>query len=356
VTCIVGPLLLRRATLLAMPLLLTATIAAAQERFTTIDDFLAHGIKLDASQLDALAKGNVVGKLLPTGDGRDVAVFAAVRANVSRAFFVERQRDYARSLRIPTRVQSHLFGNPATLADVQLVDVTADDIKELAHCHPNDCNIKLPATDMDQLRATVNLSAPDALARVAAYTRQRMVDYITDYRQRGNSAMVVYDDLGGVHASDALGAMVRDSSFMFRTLPSFGRYLLDYPRAPLVGASEVAFWSLDELPHVRRVLRIMHESVYSPPEFPGMTVLAAKQLYANHYFEAGLELLTAVERTAPDGITLMAVRRYRFDNLPSGGMLNLRGRVVNGLRDNVISDLARLKRESEAAWRESARR
>jgi hypothetical protein len=104
-------------------------------------------------------------------------------------------------------------------------------------------------------------------------------------------------------------------------------------------------------------LRITHETVYEAPELPGTTVFAAKQIYADHYFEAGLEVLTAVDDTTsaggatPPGITLVAVRRYRFDHLPSRGLLNLRGRVIGGLRDNVRADLARLKRESELALR-----
>ena len=74
-----------------------------------------------------------------------------------------------------------------------------------------------------------------------------------------------------------------------------------------------------------------------------------------------MELLTAVDRAtegagSKDGITLLAIRRYRFDNLPSGGLLNIRGRVVGGLRDNVRADLTRLKRESEGAWRPQATR
>jgi len=46
----------------------------------------------------------------------------------------------------------------------------------------------------------------------------------------------------------------------------------------------------------------------------------------------------------------MAIRRYRFDHLPSGGLLNIRGRVSNGLRDGVTADLKRLKRDSETEW------
>jgi hypothetical protein len=148
--------------------------------------------------------------------------------------------------------------------------------------------------------------------------------------------------------------MLNDSTYVFRTAPSLGRHLLAYPHDSLPGATEVMFWSLENLPHVRRVLRITHETVYSPPELPGTTIVAAKQIYADHYFEAGLETLTAVDDNpsaagaTAEGFTMIAVRRYRFDHLPSGGLLNLRGRVVNGLRDNVRDDVTRLKREIES--------
>jgi hypothetical protein len=51
-----------------------------------------------------------------------------------------------------------------------------------------------------------------------------------------------------------------------------------------------------------------------------------------------------------DAITLVAIRRYRFDHMPAGGLLNIRARVANGLRDNVLADLRRLERETEAEW------
>jgi hypothetical protein len=184
--------------------------------------------------------------------------------------------------------------------------------------------------------------------------RQRLLEYVASYRERGNAAMAVYDDEGGVRSSDALAKMLADSTYVFSRVPSLGRQLLRYPADTLPGATEVIFWSLDNLPHVRQVLRITHEVVYSPPELPGTTVIAAKQIYANHYFEAGLELLTAIDDASaaangsPLGFTLLAVRHYRFDHLPSGGLLNLRGRVIGGLRDNVRADLVRLKHESES--------
>jgi hypothetical protein len=155
-----------------------------------------------------------------------------------------------------------------------------------------------------------------------------------------------------VSASDALEAMLRDSSYVFSAVPSLGRHLLNHPREAMPDATEAIFWSRDELPHLRQVVRITDEIIYSPPELPEMSLVAAKQIWANHYFEAGLEVIAAADRaTTPPGrgITVIAVRRYRFDHMPSGGLLNIRGRVANGLRDNVVADLKRLKRESEAA-------
>ena len=340
---------------LAFASLTLAQPVRAQARWSTLDEFLSRGIRLNAQELAAIDRGETVAKMLPTADTRDIAVFGAVQIDVPRSFFVDRQRDFPRALRTPTRAQVQVFSRPATLADVQALDVTGDDLKELRSCRPGDCRFKLPATDMERVRSTIG-SGSEARVRVAAYMRQRLVEYVTDYRAHGNDAMVTYDDRGTVRSSESLAAMLRDSSYLLTTVPSLGQHLVSYPRSSLNSATEAIFWSRDELPHLRPVLRITHVTIYAPPERPDMTVVAAKQIYADHYFEAGLEVLAAVERTGPtavpesSGITLVAIRRYRFDHMPSGGLLNIRGRVANGLRDNVLADLRRLERDSEAEW------
>lgn len=349
---------LRRVAVAILLSTLAVTPAEGQARWTTLDDFLTSGVRLSTQELGALGRGETVARMLPTGDGRDIAVFGAVQVDVPRSFFVDRQRDVTRALRTPTRTQVQLFSEPAVASDVQALAVSGDDLKELRGCRPSSCNFKLPATDMDRFRSTV-ASAPDAKPRVAAYAGQRMVEYVNDYRSRGNAAMLVFDDRGTVRSGDALVGMLRDSSYVFSAVPSLGQHLVDYPRSSLPGAVEMIFWSVEEMPHLRPILRITHETIYSPPERADLSVVAAKQIYANHYFEAGLEVLAAVDRSAAGGtsdargirgITVIAIRRYRFDHLPSGGLLNIRGRVTNGLRDNVVADLKRFKRDSEAEW------
>src|SRR5437870_12818148 len=153
--------------------------------------------------------------------------------------------------------------------------------------------------------------------------------------------MAIYDDRGNLNmrASDAGAAPFAGSPYISRTVPSLRSYCPDYPHGSLpAGAAEVLFWSEDVMPRLRPILSVTHLVVYTPPELPGMTLAASKQIYANHYFEAAMDLTSVVERSP--GSYLVVLRRYRFDNLP-GGILNIRGRAIGALRDQLISDLKR---------------
>ncbi len=122
-------------------------------------------------------------------------------------------------------------------------------------------------------------------------------------------------------------------------MPSLRSYFTSYPHGALpAGAAEVFFWSEDVMPRLRPILSVTHLVVFTPPELPGMTLAASKQIYANHYFEAAVDLTAVVDRDP--GIYVVVLRRYRFDNLP-GGILNIRGRAIGALRDQLTLDLRR---------------
>lgn len=65
---------------------------------------------------------------------------------------------------------------------------------------------------------------------------------------------------------------------------------------------------------------------------PGCTLIAAKLLYADHYLDGALDLTAVVDQAGdqaagPAGLYLVLLRRLHFDDLPSGGLMNVRGRV-----------------------------
>lgn len=308
--------------------------------------FLQQSIGLDAAQLSAMERGEAVVKVLDTRDRRDVALFGIITADVTREAYVRRVRDFQSSLRTATRARFGIFSNPPTAADVAAVTIAERDVKDMRDCRPGDCVVKLPATDMQRIQQQVNWSAPDVQAQIDAYARRRLVEYVTDYRTRGDSAMAVYDDRGtlNVRSSEAFAALLTESPYVYENVPSLTRYLSSYPRGTLPDATEIIFWSEDVMPRLRPILSVTHQVVYTPQEQPTMAVVAAKQIYANHYFEAALDLTGVVDRRGTDGrpgLYVLVLRRYRFDNMPSGGILNIRGRAVGALRDQLLGDLRR---------------
>ncbi|HYU08897.1 MAG TPA: hypothetical protein VEK77_05895 [Gemmatimonadales bacterium] len=322
-----------------LPLLLLLLQTTAPPRLA---EFLQQSIGFDSAQLAAVERGEPVVKVLEARDRRDVAVFGIITVAVTRDAWASAARNFPAALRTPNRTQLGIFGNPATAGDVAAVTINSRDVGEMRDCKPGDCVVKLPATDMRRIHDQMNWSAPapELQAQLSAYARRRLVEYVTDYRTRGDSAMAIYDDRGNlnVHASEAFAAQLAESRFVYQTVPSLQKYLAGYPHDSLPGASEIMFWSEDVLPRLRPILSVTHLVVYTPPELPGMTLVAAKQLYANHYFEAAVDLTSAIDRGT--GIYLLILRRYRFDNLP-GGILNIRGRAIGALRDQLVADLRR---------------
>jgi len=312
--------------------------------------FLRHSIGLDSAQLAAVERGAALVKVLDTKNQRDVAVFGIITADIPRQRYVAHLRDFPSSLRAPTRPRFGVFSDPATAADVQGLVVDQQDVVEVKDCHPDDCKIKLPATDMKRLREDIDWSAADPQVQVNTYARQRMLEYVTDYRARGDTAMVVYDDRGNVRASSAFAALLAESPYVYEYVPAFQEYLATYPRGKLDGLSEVLFWSEDRLPRLKPILSVTHLAIYAPPDLPEATFVAGKQIYADHYFEAGFDLTTVIDRQttgATPGIYLVLLRRSRFDDLPTG-LFNIRGKVIGKLRDQMRTDLEREKTTAEA--------
>src|SRR5690349_14311455 len=255
---------------------------ATPQRPPQLTQFLQQSIGFDAEQLGAVERGEAVVKVIEARDRRDVVVFGIITLPVPREQYVRALRDFPTSLHTPNRTQLGIFSNPATETDVAAVTINPRDVADMKNCKPGDCVVKLPATDMRRIHDETNWSAPAAevQAQLSAYARRRLVEYVTDYRRRGDSAMAIYDDRGNlnVRSSEAFGAQLAESPYVYQTVPSLQRYLADYPRGTLPdGAAEIVFWSEDVMPRLRPILSVTHLVVYTPPELPGMTLAVSKQ-------------------------------------------------------------------------------
>ena len=302
--------------------------------------YLRDGVGLDSAQMMAVRRGEAVVTVLDTELPREIAVFGIVAVGLSREEYVRRVLDFADSTRPATRRHFGIFSNPPTLDDVRDVAIIPRDVEELKTCRPGACVMKLPAAAMARLSEDIDWSAGDAQARVSALARQAMIEYVAEYRARGDAALVVYDDRGNVRASEAFAELLADTPRLYEYGAALQRYLTGYPAVALPGATEMLFWSEDELPQLRPTISVTHLVVYPPPDHPDLTLVAAKQIYANHYFEAAFDLTCFVADGSGGGY-LVVLRRYRFDGMPSGGPVNVRGTVLSSFRRQLLADLQR---------------
>ena len=299
--------------------------------------------ELTPADLAAVERGEVIVQDLPTRERRDVAVIGVIHVARPRAEIVRMARATGGAAIGAAHGFRHQVETAETVDDLASLRLSQDDLKGLAKCKQDACNMKLALADMAALRSIVTSETPDAGARAEEYLRRRLADQVASYHRAGNAGLTVYNDRGSVAAGRAFEALVEDSCRLAPAAPELTHFLLDYPRAEVPGESSVIYWALDSLPRTHPTIRIMHEVTYTPAHDAGTTIVASKQLYANHYFEAGLEVLAAADDSVAGGTTVVILRHYRFDQLPHFAFIDLRGRVVDRLKDAVEKDLEKLK-------------
>jgi hypothetical protein len=307
--------------------------ASAEEYLRTLD--------VGEAALRAVDTGQVVVRLLRTEDPRDVAVLGMIAVHVPRDSVIARALE-RHGLVLAQSGRTGLFSTPPTAADVADVAFDRSEYKSLRACRPTDCDFKLSAPAMEAFANDVDWSSPNAKRDADERLRADLLRLVADYETRGNVAMPHYDDGPGVRSVDAFDAVLAQSA---RTLTAFApelqRYLVTYPADRPAGTQDFIYWWEQRLPRMRPTLVVDHAMVYAPPNATAFIV--RKQLYANHYTEAGLEMLAVIDAGSPAGAPmtyLITVRRFRFDYLP-GGLLNVRGRVRNHLVDATRDDLVR---------------
>lgn len=334
----------------ALPLLLLPNGSGGEAQGRRADSELEAyllTLGLGASQLRAAERGEAAVKLLKTQDGRDVAVAGVIGVRALRAVAVARVLDDPAFIAAGAS-RFGAFEDPPGVGDVRGVVFDRSEYRELRGCRPGDCKFKMSAGEMAAFARGVDWSAPNAKAQADEHLRTELVRLVADYRRRGNAAMPTYNDGGGeVRASDAFSALVAQSGEMAAFAPDVVGYLTTYPVAQPIGARNLVYWSENRIGRMRPTLTVNHVVTYAPAT--GTAFLAKKQIYANHYFEGGMELLALVEASAPIGasapaanVYVIVVRYFRFDYLPVG-LFNVRGRVRSQVLEATRAELMRTR-------------
>ncbi len=327
--------------------------APSQTESAEPQEFLRKFIHLEASDFATLDKGGALAKMLVSSQPTEVVPFGIIRVRISRNQFLERYRDIENFKKGKEVIQIGRFHSPPRIEDLQPLTLDSSEIESLKKCRSGDCAIKASTEMIDRFQKEINWSAPDHAAQALALYRSMLLAYVHEYLRAGNSALMVYaDKKTPASLPEELESLLQASPYLAQYLPEFKQYLAEFPKEPLKDSEDFLYWSKESFGY-KTVVSITHVTILLPS--PGTTVIASKQIYANHYFVASLGLAAFVEspqQAGGAGSYLMYLNRSRVDVIQGFFSAVLRYFVKRRVLDGMDKYLRVIKERLESDIRQ----
>jgi hypothetical protein len=307
---------------------------------------------LDAKEVNAIERGEAVTVTIEAREKTEIATLGVVRLEVPRSFYVDHVRELTGFLVTGATSESGRFSEPARLEDVAALTLDPSDAKTLEKCQPLKCDVKLPAQEMEHFR-TVLAKTHDPLSLADSLMREWLVAYVNAYRADSAEETVVYDDTKRpVRSSEVFRALLAEPMPPGIETEPFASMLALRGARPSSVTSRIS-WEMDRMPGLKPTLEVVERSMLAPSAHPDQSWMSTKLLYASHYFESAVDYLSVADAPAPAGQSasyLIVMRRQKFDDLPSGGLFNIRGKAVKRLREAMRTTLASTRAEIAIAY------
>jgi len=329
--------MLTRFQLLIWALLITfgASTSLAQGSIAEFEKLLQQKASFEATDFAALQLEQPVVRLVPVSDKREVAVSGLINIRAGADEFLRSYRESMTQKNNSAILEIGSFAKEPALTDLQNLTIDIQDIEDLKECVAGDCQVKLSAAMIERFRKEIDWQAPDYQVKVTNLFKQMLLDYVRDYRNRGDAALIEYNDKRN---EVSLAAEHR----ALTSAPGYINDLLADKKSGLQFSEDAIVWSKIKF-GLKPVIAINHITIYKRNASVGPQVLvASKQIYADHYFNAFLAL-TAFVSVPDSGAYLVYENRSRADGLEGPFSKMKRGVVEKKALEGLKNILAQSK-------------
>ena len=344
-------LYLSNMVVLSCVLLLLSTYAfAADNEKDRLHSFLKNDMAFSEKEFKSFREGKTVTKILKTDTKHEVGIFSIARIDVPEDFFLRNYEKKGMNLETASAKSWGTIKIPPQIDDLKEITLPKDDIEDLASCEPGDCAVKAPIEAIKKI-GQLDGKAPDFEEKANQLIQQDTVDYVNKYLKEGNRMLVEYSDQKKpVRLAEQFQGLLEASPYLKRFVPELYAYLEEFPNRQLEQAEDIFIWLKEDFEDedTRPILSINHLVLYRPQGSSGNPIVALKQLYATHYFEANFGLTVIIENPEGDGnsLYLLNVSRARIDLLRKiPGFLA--GQLYRGARDMIHNRMSAVKSNME---------
>ena len=276
-----------------LSILLAYMVPASGQDVNQLTAYFQKVIQLSPEEIQTIENGTAVVKLINTDLKDEIDVFGAIYVNAPVSKMVSFYRDLTQLRNSPGYLAINKFSNPPQPSDLTQFELTEEDIKGLSTCQLEDCEVQLPAAEIDALRKNIKWSDPNAAEQVNQLFRQGILGSLKQYQTGGNAALGSYQDKKDPFPiSQQFQTILGSSSGLPIYLPDFHDYLLNYPTDNLTNAETYFYWETVQF-GLKPTSRVNQVVIYKTPA--GAYAFADKQLYATHYFETAIDLTFCIE-------------------------------------------------------------
>jgi len=278
----------------------------AQSSLSEFQKALHEKAAFEEKDFAALQLNQPVVRLAPASNKREIAVSGLVNIRAGAEEFLRSYRESMTQKTNPAILEIGSFSSEPSMNDLDTLTLETGDIEDLKDCVVGDCQLKLSAPMIDRFRKEIDWNAPNYQLAVSNLFKQMLLDYVRDYRTRGEAALIEYNDKQDeVSLAAEQRALNAGSSYV--------NDLLSNEKSDLQLAEDRIVWSKIKF-GLKPVIAINHVRIFRRNIDAGPQVLiASNQIYANHYFNASLALTAFVN--LDQGAYLVYENRSRADGL-----------------------------------------
>lgn len=321
-----------------VPFLLMASVTKAQgsdEPYRFFREFVG----LSEDQIGAIRSGKPVAKVIESRTPDEVFVFGSVYVEASPESYLKLASDLNALRKLPGYLAVQSFSDPPQLSDLEGFTLEKQDIDELKNCKVGHCEVQLPTEAMEDIKQSIDWSAPDVAERVNRLAQRMALQALQDYIQGGNTALGAYRDKKHPAAvAETFASLIGQFEALPVYLPELNAYLLNYPKAKSDNVQAGFYWEKVNF-GLKPTFRIAQKIVYRGAigKEPAYAV-AEKQIYASHYFQTALDLTVCVRDAQRPGFYIITVKGSK-----QAGLTGLKGSIVRKVAvDKARSSLGRV--------------
>jgi hypothetical protein len=97
--------------------------------------------------------------------------------------------DLDRLKALPNYIAIRRFSSPPQLSDLSGFGLDNDDVNDLKKCKPENCEIQLPAENIEQFNSQIDWSGADPVGQVNDLAKKMALETLLAYQKSGNAAL-----------------------------------------------------------------------------------------------------------------------------------------------------------------------